>query len=57
MYRNFIPNVVLMRVDWGIGVGLWVDRGRIRVSNLNFRDVSGVEQLGLPATLIECPKM
>ena len=57
LYRNFIPNGVFVRGDWGIGVGLWVDRGRIGVSDLNFRGVSGVEQLTASATLNAYPKM
>ena len=57
MYRNFIPNRVFVRVDWGIWVGLWVERGRSGISGLNFRGVSGVEQLAASATLIPCPKM
>ena len=57
VYRNFIPNGVLMRV-WGELVsGLGVDRDRSGVSDLNFRGVSGVEQLGVTATLGECLEM
>ena len=57
VYRNFIPNGVLMRV-WGELVsGLGVDRDRSGVSDLNFRGVSGVEQLAASATFIPCPKM
>ena len=37
--------------------GLGVDRGRIRVSDLNFRGVSGVEQLGVSAILENYHKM
>lgn len=47
----------LWEMGEGIGAGLWVDRGRSGVSDLNFRSVSGVEQLGVSAPLIECPKM
>ena len=57
MYRNFIPNGALMRGDWRNWEGLGVDRGRIRVSDLNFRGVSGVEQLAASATLIPCHQM
>ena len=57
MYRNFIPNGGFVRGRWGIGVGLGVDRGRIRVSDLNFRGVSGVEQLAASATLSICHQM
>ena len=44
-------------MNLGIGVGLGVDRGRIRVSDLNFRGVSGVEQLTAVATLNACRQM
>ena len=54
MYRNFIPNGVLMR-GWGSELGVTI--GRIRVSDLNFRGVSGVEQLGVSAILENCKKM
>ena len=57
MYRNFIPNGVFVRVDWGIGVRFGVDRGRSGVSDLKFRGVSGVEQLAASAPLCRCPKM
>lgn len=53
VYRNFIPNGVLMRVIRDLGVTI----GRIRVSDLNFKGVSGVEQLAAGATIITCPKM
>ena len=57
VYRNFISNGVFMRV-WGELVsGLGVTIGRIRVSDLNFRGVSGVEQLTAIVTLSACPKM
>ena len=57
VYRNFIPNGVLMRV-WGELVSrLGVDRDRSGVSDLNFRGVSGVEQLAASATLNTCYQM
>ena len=51
LYRSFIPNGVFVRIggeDWS---RLGVTIGRIRVSDLNFRGVSGVEQLAASATL------
>ena len=57
MYRNFIPNGVLMRVIGKVVSGLGVIIGRIEVSDLNFRSVSGVEQLGVSAILENCKKM
>ena len=57
MYRNFIPNGVFVRGRWGKWGGLGVYRDRSGVSDLNFRGVSGVEQLAASATLSACPKM
>ena len=57
VYRNFIPNGVLIRVCGELVSGLGVDRVRSGVSDLNFRGVSGVEQLTAIATLSACPKM
>ena len=61
LYRNFIPNGVFvgdgrgdLRKDLGFG---WIIRSRIRVSDLNFRGVSGGEQLGVSAPLCRCLKM
>ena len=57
MYRNFIPNGVLIRVCGELVSGLGVDRVRSGVSDLNFRGVSGVEQLAAIATLNACRQM